>query len=134
MKINIWNIFVIVVLVVLLFNSCNAYNYEKTEEYLYKVNTMIKDMDFYIAKAYENKIALYNAEQEMIKEIPFKDYDGSIKFIYARRKDCAIYFIISGSVDDEHGIMFVNDDSDGFLDGIKTINRIRGNSYQYNTN
>ena len=70
----------------------------------------------------------------MIKEIPFEDYDDKIKFIYARKEDSVIYFILSGSVDDEQGIMFVNDNSDDFLDGINTIIRIGGNSYHYGTN
>ena len=119
---------------VFFFTSCNSTNNKKTEDYLYKINSIIKEMDFYIAKADDNKIILYDTEQEMIKEIPFENYDDSIKFIYARKENSTIYFVLSGSVDDEQGVMFVNDGSDDFLDGIKTIDRMGGNSYQYSTN
>lgn len=134
MKRNLCFVLILLMFVVFIFTSCSLYSDKKTEDYLYKINSLIKDMEFYKAMVADNKITLYNTEQEMIKEIPFEDYDDKIKFIYARKEDSAIYFVISGSVDDEHGIMFVNDDSDVFLDGIKTINRIGGNSYHYSTN
>ncbi len=38
------------------------------------------------------------------------------------------------AVDDEKGIMFVNDDSDGILDGIHSLMRMGGNAYSYSTN
>lgn len=44
-----------------------------------------------------------------------------------------LYFVTEGVVDDRAGIMFVNDDSDSFLDGIAEISRIGGNSYYFNT-
>lgn len=134
MKRNIYFVLILVTLGIFILVACGCSSNKNTEEYLYKINSIIKDMDFYTAKADDNKIILYNAEQEMIKEIPFENYDDNIKFLYARKEESAIYFVISGSVDDEQGIMFVNDDSDDFLDGIKTINRIGGNSYQYSTN
>lgn len=134
MKRNVCFVLILVILGMFILVSCGYSNNKNIEEYLYKINSIIKDMDFYTAKVDENKIILYNTEQEMIKEIPFGDYNGNIKFIYARKEESAIYFVMSGSVDDEQGIMFVNDNSDGFLDGIKTINRIGGNSYQYSTN
>ena len=134
MKRNVYFILILVILgaFILIYYGCSSN--KNTEEYLYKINSIIKDVDFYTAKADDNKIILYNTEQKIIKEIPFKDYNGNIKFLYARKEESAIYFVISGSVDDEQGIMFVNDGSDIFLDGIKSINRIGGNSYQYSTN
>lgn len=134
MKRNVYFVLILVTLGVFILVSCGYSSNKNTEDYLYKINSIIKDMDFYTAKADDDKIILYNTEQEIIKEIPFEDYDGNIKFLYARKEESAIYFVISGSVDDEQGIMFVNDNSDSFLDGIKTINRIGGNSYQYSTN
>lgn len=134
MKRNICFVLIFVMIGVFFFTSCNSTNNKKTEDYLYKINSIIKEMDFYIAKADDNKIILYDTEQEMIKEIPFENYDDSIKFIYARKENSTIYFVLSGSVDDEQGVMFVNDGSDDFLDGIKTIDRMGGNSYQYSTN
>ena len=134
MKRNICIVSILALLGVFLFTSCNSSSDKKTEDYLYNINSIIKEMDFYTAKVDDNKIILYDTEQEMIKEIPFENYDESIKFIYARKENSTIYFVLSGSVDDEQGVMFVNDGSDDFLDGIKTINRIGGNSYQYSTN
>ena len=134
MKRNICFVLILVILGMFILISSSYSSNKNTEEYLYKINSIIKDMDFYTAKADDNKIILYNTEQEMIKEIPFEKYDDNIKFVYARKKDSVIYFVISLAVDDEQGIVFVNDNSDGFLDGIKTINRIGGNSYQYSTN
>ena len=134
MKRNICFVLIFVMIGVFFFTSCNSTNNKKTEDYLHEINSIIKEMDFYTAKADDNKIILYDTEQEMIKEIPFENYDDSIKFIYARKENSTIYFVLSGSVDDEQGVMFVNDGSDDFLDGIREINRIGGNSYQYSTN
>ena len=134
MQRNICFVLIFVMIGVFFFTSCNSTNNKKTEDYLHEINSIIKEMDFYTAKANDNKIILYDTEQEMIKEIPFENYDDSIKFIYARKENSTIYFVLSGSVDDEQGVMFVNDGSDDFLNGIKTINRIGGNSYQYSTN
>lgn len=134
MKRNVCLVLIFVMLGIFYLTSCDSSSNKNTEDYLYKINSIIKDMDFYTAKANENKIRLYDNKQEMIKEIPFEDYNDNIEFIYARKEETAIYFVMSGSVDDEQGIMFVNDDSDDFLDGIKTITRIGGNSYQYSTN
>ena len=130
----IFLVLILVLLGVFLFTSCNFFpSNQDREVYLYKINSIIKDMDFSTAKTYDGKIILYNTEREIIKEIPFEDYDKNIKFIYARKDESAIYFVISAVVDDEQGIMFVNDGSDRFLDGIKTIKRIGGNSYQYSS-
>lgn len=134
MKRNICIVLILALVGVFFFASCNSSSNKKTEDYLYKINSIIKEMDFYTAKIDDNKIILYDNKQEMIKEIPFENYDNSINFIYARKENSTIYFVLNGSVDDEQGVMFVNDGSDDFLDGIKTINRIGGNSYQYSTN
>ena len=124
----------LVLLGIFFFDFYNPSGNKNTEDYFYKINSIIKDMDFFTAKAIDDKIVLYNAKQKMIKEIPFEDYDDNIKFVYARKEGSVIYFIISLAIDDEQGIMFINDDSNGLLDGIKTINRVGGNSYGYSTN
>ena len=124
----------LIVFVMLFTTSCKLYNDSKREDYFYKINSLIKDMDFFIAKASENKIELFDNNHELITEIPFEDYDDNIKFIYARKDDSVICFVISAAVDDEQGIMFINDHSNGVLDGIKSIERIGGNSYHYSTN
>ena len=127
--------FVLLIVFVMLFTaSCKLYNDKAREDYFYKINSLIKDLDFFTAKASENKIKLFGKNQELITEIPFEDYNDNIKFSYARKDESVIYFVISAAVDDEQGIMFINDDSNGVLDGIKSVERIGGNSYQYSTN
>ena len=126
---------VLVVLVGFLFASCNNEKYHNDQaEYFYQINNLIKDRDFHIAKVDKNKLELYNNKFELIDEITFEAYDDKIGFIAARKDGANIYFIISGSVDDEAGILFVNDESDSFLDGVKSIDRLGGNSYYYSTN
>ncbi len=90
-------------------------------------------MEFHSAKAKDGKIILYNNKYEPICEIPFEEYDESQKFIYARKSDGNVYFITAGAVDDEWGIMFVNDGSDSMMDGVGSATRIGGNSYEYDT-
>lgn len=131
---------VLVVLAGFLFASCNTdihvnekYHNDQAE-YFYQINNLIKDMDFHTAKAHQNKLELYNNKFELIEEITFEAYDDKIDFIAARKDGANIYFIINGSVDDEAGILFVNDGSDAFLDGVKSIDRLGGNSYYYSTN
>ena len=103
------------------------------EEYFYKINSLIKNEDFYFAKVADYRIVLYNLKNEPQKEIVFDDYNVKIKLVSIRKDGSIIYFITSGSVDDEQGIVFINDDLNDKLNGIKTIKRIGGNSYYYNT-
>ena len=106
---------------------------DEEEQYFRKINDIIKDLEFHSAKTKDGKIVLYNENYEPISEIPFNDYDKSIKFIYARKNGSIVYFIQQGAVDDEWGIMFVNDDSDGMMSGIWHADRISGNAYKYST-
>ncbi len=102
-------------------------------DYFYKINALLKDKDFYTAKTADNAIELYDSERTLIDTIAFDDYDKSISLVYIRKEGSVIYFITSAAVDDEDGIMYINDDSNGVLDGVKSIKRIGGNSYQYST-
>ncbi len=90
-------------------------------------------MDFYIARPEKDIIILYNDKDEPINEVQINEYDGKKNFIYARKDGTNIFFVINAAVDDEQGILFVNDGSDSILDGIKSIERIGGNSYKYST-
>ena len=103
------------------------------EQYFRRINEIIKDLEFHSAKAKDGKIILYNNKYEPISEIPFESYDKRIKFIGAHKHDGIVYFITGGAVDDEWGIMFVNDGSDSMMDGVGSAIRIGGNSYEYNT-
>ncbi len=117
---------------VLCFSACNG-NVKDSEEYFYKINKLIKDEDFCTAKVEDGKIVLYDSQQNSIRELPFDQYDKSIDFLYARKEGALIFFVTSAAVDDEQGILFINDDSNNMLDGIHSIKRIGRNSYEYDT-
>ncbi len=117
---------------VLCLAACNG-NAEESEEYFYEINKLIKDEDFCTAKVKAGKIVLYDAQRNPIKEIPFENYDKCITLLYARKEGALIFFVTSRAVDDEQGILFINDDSNNMLDGIHSIKRVGGNSYEYDT-
>ena len=114
-------------------SACASFDYQEHEEYFYEMNSIIKNMEFHKAKMEENQILLYDVQNKLITKIPFEQYRADIDFICAYKEGATIRFVTGGSVDDEEGIMFVNDDSDNILDGIHSIERIGGNSYRYST-
>lgn len=117
-----------------LFCGCSNNDIFEQEEYFSKINSIIKDLEFHTVKVKDGKIILYNDDHEPISEIPFEDYDEDIKLIAAHKRGPVVYFITSGAVDDERGIMFINDPkADDVLSGVHTVNRIGGNSYAYDT-
>ena len=124
---------VLIVIVLTGLSSCNIHNYENIEAYCYKINSVIKDMDFEVAKVSKNKISLYDDQKALINEMIFDSYEDNIKVVRIRKEANKVYFITAGSVDDERGVVFINDDSNAVLDGIKSIERIGGNSYYYST-
>ena len=117
---------------ILCFLACNS-NLQDSEEYFYEINNLIKDENFNIAKAYTGKIVLYDVQQNPIKEIPFDKYDKNINFKYAWKEGPVVFFVTNGAVDDEQGVLFINDNSNDILEGINSIKRIGGNSYVYDT-
>lgn len=127
-SIFLFNMFILM----MLFTCCTGGSNKETD-YFYSINSAIKDMDFYIARPEKDKIILYDDKDEPINEVQIAEYDEKKNFIYARKNGTNIFFIINAAVDDEQGILFVNDGSDSILDGIKSIERIGGNSYKYST-
>lgn len=115
------------------FSACNKNIDQINENYFYQINSLIKNADFHTAKVEDYKIILYNLENELTQEIVFEDYNNGIKLRSVRKEGSIIYFITGGSVDDEKGVIFINDDTNNMFDGIKSIKRIGGNSYQYST-
>lgn len=108
-------------------------NLDEQETYFRNIYALIKDIDFDIAKIEDSKILLYNSDDELVDEIIFNEYNKKIPLIHIKKQDSVIYFVTSLVVDDEIGIIFVNDDSDKIMDGIKSLKRVGGNSYQYDT-
>lgn len=90
-------------------------------------------MDFSNAYISKDTITLYDEENLLISEVPFTSTDDYKSVICIRKDGNTLFFVLQGSVDDESGIMFVNDDSGDFLDGINSIERIGGNFYKYDT-
>ena len=124
---------ILILVLAFMCSSCSAPNYEKTEEYFYKMNSRIKDMEFYKAEMEGNQILLYDAQNKLITTIPFEKSTHDVDFICAYKDGTTIRFVTGGSVDDEEGIMFVNDNSDDILEGIHSLERVGGNSYRYST-
>ena len=128
---------IIVGLVVCLMLGCYALIRDQKEQdtfdYCVQINKMIKDLDFYKAEVTENGIVLYDRNFDELDIVPFDGYKRHIKFMGIRKDGGLIYFILIGSVDDEWGIMFVNDESDKMMEGINSIDRIGENYYYYDT-
>lgn len=122
------------IIIVLCLFGCTKSNIEKSNNYFYQINSLVKEYEFYTAKVKENKIILYNNEFQEIKEIDFEEYNQDIHLLGIRKENDKIYYITDGAVDDEGGIVFINSDSNDLLDGIKSLKRVGGNSYQYSTN
>ncbi len=131
------NLVVILILCCLMlgsFHSCGREDIHEQERYFSKINAIIKDLEFHSAKAKDGKIILYNKEYEPVSEIPFEEYDEDIKFVGAHKDGPVVYFITGGAVDDEWGVMFINDnEADNVLEGVHQVNRIGGNAYEYST-
>lgn len=102
------------------------------DDYCYKINKIIKDKDFTKGEVTDNKILLYE-DDEIIFEENFEEYDKSYKIKYIRKEENRMFFILHGAVDDEGGIVFVNGDENGVMDGTASLERIGGNSYKYKT-
>lgn len=133
MKRKLFPACVFVLIVACLFFSFCMYKEELSEEYYYGINSLIRDLDFSTARVEDSSIVLFDSDNQQIGEIAFESRQRNIKTINIRKVDSIIYFIINGAIDDETGIMFINDDSNEMLDGIQSIQRIGGNSYQYST-
>ncbi len=120
---------IICVLGVKLFDKPNS----AEVDYYTSINRMIKDADFYTAHVNEGQITLYDTDNSVIETIALDFYDRSIPLVYIRKEGNSLYFVTAGSVDDEYGIVFMNDGSDYMLDGIMSLERIGGNSFLYST-
>lgn len=128
---------ILTIINVFLFTNCAIVNQQVSSGerniYYYKINSLIKDENFSTAKIEESKIILYNEKREMEKEIIFDEYDKRIPVLYIRKDENLIFFVEWGIVDDEGGIVFMNNELKNILDGIYHIDRIDGNYFKYST-
>ncbi|MBR5390203.1 MAG: hypothetical protein IK141_02745 [Clostridia bacterium] len=135
MKKHILQIEAILTVVIMLaaLSACHKQQDNQEYEYFYVINKIVKDDDFFTANVDDYKIQLYDRDLNQIAELPFASYNPKIQVLEIRKDGSIIYFVTKGVVDDEEGIFFINDDMNQILDGIKSIKRIGGNSYQYST-
>lgn len=137
MKKRTWVVLSIVGLAVCLMLGCYALirdqKEQETIDYCYQINKIIKDRDFYTAKVTEKGIVLYDRNFNEMEIVPFDSYKRHIKFMGIRKDSGLIYFTLLGSVDDEWGIMFVNDETNIMMEGIHSLERVGGNYYYYDT-
>ena len=102
-------------------------------DYYTSINQTIKDHDFYTARVSDNEINLYDKNNILTETIGFDSYDQSIPLIYIRKEAPCTYFITGGAVDDEVGILFMNERTDSNLDGIASLEHLGGNASLYST-
>ena len=101
-------------------------------EYYTSINRIIKDQDFYTARVGEGQITLYDKNNIIVKTMGFDFYDRSIPLVTIRKEFGNLYFVTAGSVDDEYGIVFMNDSANN-LNGIMSLERLGGNAFLYST-
>ena len=123
---------VLILVFVLTFVSCGEKSTEEYDLYCYEINNMIKDIDFDNGKIADGKIVLYNDDKEVFNQ-DYEKYDSGFDIKHIRKDDNKVFFVFAATVDDEEGIMFVNDETNSLLDGIGSLERVNGNSYKYKT-
>ena len=80
--------------------------------YCSQINEILKEEEFFVASAQSNPLELKDQDFSIIKKIEFPNFDKNYR-IYGISKDehNNIYFPLGGAVDDNWGIVFVNDPS-----------------------
>ena len=125
---------IVILLVFFMLYCCGCQNRtEALNQCCYEINAQIKDIDFASAKISGTEIILFDSKEKQLMKLDYIGEKDISEIISIRKDGNVVFFVIEGSVDDEMGIMFVNDDSNDILDGIKSLKRVGGNSYQYNT-
>ena len=122
-------------LMIIFFCGCSDISDTELESCCHSINELIRDIDFSRGEINGNIVTLYSDKNEKINEITIGQDNIEVgKLIkYIRKEGNIIYFIRSVAVDDEYGIMFINDESNNLLNGIKKAERIGGNSYSYSS-
>ena len=130
-KIMLLFLSIIICFTIVIYNKYKEYNNDR-QEYCYKLNQIIKDYTFFKGEVKNNYIILYDNNNKIITKIMLDDSEN-VNIKYIRKDDNRIFFVFSGSVDDDNGIIFINDNENSVLDGIYNLNRLGGNSYWYST-
>ena len=135
-----WVVPVIIALVVCLtFGVYAMYSDQRKEDtvhYCAQINGLLKDREFFTAKVEQNGLVLYDNSFEELETVPFDSYDDRVDIMGIHKTDGLIYFVLLGSVDDEWGLLFVNDESTSIIsimNGIHSLERAGVNCYYYDT-
>ena len=123
---------ILVVICVSTFASCGVKSTEEYDLYCYEINKVIKDIDFDKGDISDGKIVLYN-DGSVVFNQDYEKFDSDFNIKYIRKEDSKIFFVLNASLDDDEGLVFVNDDTNGLMDGLGSLERINGNSYKYKT-
>ncbi|PWL44983.1 MAG: hypothetical protein DBY45_04855 [Clostridiales bacterium] len=91
--------------------------------YCSQINEILNEEEFFVASVWSNPLELNDRHFSIIKKIEFPNFDKHYR-IYGISKDenKNIYFALGGAVDDNWGILFINDPSVNLhFDGIDWI-------------
>ena len=119
-------------ILILTFASCGIKSTEDYDSYCYGINQLIKDIDFDRGTIDDGKLILYNDGSEVFNQ-KYENYNENFEIKYIRKEDSKVFFVLSASADDDEGIVFINDEKNNLMDGLGSLERINGNSYQYKT-
>lgn len=105
---------------------------DKYNEYCYEINRMIKEIEFEKGDISDGKIILYNDEKEVYNQ-SYDKFDSKYKIMYIRKDGNKVFFVLNASVDDEEGIVYLNGELGNIMDGLWSLERLSGDSYNYKT-
>ena len=125
-------IVLLTVILILTLISCGTKSTEEYDLYCYEINQLIKEIDFDRGTIDDGNLILYNNESEVFNE-KYEKYNTNFEIEYIRKEDSKVFFVLSASVDDDEGIVFINDETNNLMDGLVSLERINGNSYRYKT-
>ncbi len=111
----------VISLIITFFCGCSVKSDSELEEYCHSVNELICNIDFSYAKTEGKTIILYSDKNQIIDEIITEcdNIDAEQQIKYIQKEGNIVYFIQSVAIDDEFGIMFINDETNNVLNGIK---------------
>lgn len=113
--------------------GCSMRRDDDTVAYCYTMNRILADEEFSYAEVGQEGMRLYDADGGLLSELPFAQYDASIRVLSVRKKADMIFFVTQGSVDDENGYVFINGEANSIFEGIWYLERVSGNGYAYAT-
>ena len=122
-------VILLTVISALAFTACRSRDYDL---YCYEINKLIKNIEFDIGSIDRGKIVLYSDDDQVFNQ-DYENYREDLKIKYIRKDGSRIFFVLNAALDDDEGIVFVNDGTNSLMDGIYSLERLGGNSYKYRT-